>query len=124
MTIEPIALAGYREAIGRDAAGGVERHFVILPFAARWIAGEARLNEELSDAHWLDLAELGGARNHRRPRRDRRRRHQARGAARVNGRGAMVPAASSAGPSLACNSPSCVLRPMLDLARLRPAYQP
>ena len=53
LAVEPVALAGYREAIGRDADGRVERHFVILPFAARWIAGEAVLDEELSEAHWL-----------------------------------------------------------------------
>ena len=61
LDVEPVALAGYRQAITRDAAGGVERHFVILPFAARWIAGEVALNEELGEAHWLDpsaLAEL------------------------------------------------------------------
>ena len=40
LTIAPVALAGYREAIVRDGDGRVERHFVILPFAARWIAGE------------------------------------------------------------------------------------
>ena len=28
---------GYREAIARDGDGGIERHFVILPFAARWL---------------------------------------------------------------------------------------
>lgn len=53
LIVEPVALAGYREAIGRDAQGRIERHFVILPFAARWIAGEPMLNEELSEAHWL-----------------------------------------------------------------------
>jgi len=53
LEVEPVALAGYRQAITRDAAGGVERHFVILPFAARWISGEVSLNEELGEAHWL-----------------------------------------------------------------------
>ncbi len=48
LTIEPVALAGYREVVARDAEDKVERHFVILPFAARWIAGEPKLNEELS----------------------------------------------------------------------------
>ena len=38
----------------------MERHFVILCFAARWQAGEPVLNEELSEAHWLDPAELAG----------------------------------------------------------------
>ena len=60
LTVEPVGLAGYREAIGRDAAGRIERHFVILPFAARWIAGEPVLNEELSEAHWLEPARLAG----------------------------------------------------------------
>jgi ADP-ribose pyrophosphatase YjhB (NUDIX family) len=58
MVIEPVALAGFREAIVRDAQDRVERHFVILCFAARWQAGEPVLNEELSEAHWLDPAEL------------------------------------------------------------------
>lgn len=62
LEIEPVALAGHREAIMRDAQGGVERHFVILCFAARWLAGEPKLNEELDDAHWLDPAELAGLR--------------------------------------------------------------
>jgi 8-oxo-dGTP diphosphatase len=44
----------------RDAQGRVERHFVILCFAARWLAGEPVLNEELDDARWLDPAELAG----------------------------------------------------------------
>jgi ADP-ribose pyrophosphatase YjhB (NUDIX family) len=60
MTIEPVALAGFREAIVCDAESRVERHFVILAFAARWIAGEPKLNAELSEAHWLRPAALGG----------------------------------------------------------------
>jgi 8-oxo-dGTP diphosphatase len=60
LEIKPVALAGYRQAIARDAAGKIERHFVILPFAARWLAGEVTLNEELAEAHWLNPAELGG----------------------------------------------------------------
>ena len=62
LTIEPVALAGHREAIVRDAQGRVERHFVILCFAARWLSGEPVLNEELDDARWLDPAELSGLR--------------------------------------------------------------
>jgi ADP-ribose pyrophosphatase YjhB (NUDIX family) len=62
LAVEPVALAGHREVIGRDAQGRVERHFVILCFAARWISGEPVLNEELDDARWLDPAELAGLR--------------------------------------------------------------
>ena len=60
LTIEPLGLAGYREAIARDRDGGIERHFVILPFAARWLAGDVALNEELAEARWLVPAELAG----------------------------------------------------------------
>jgi 8-oxo-dGTP diphosphatase len=58
LDIEPVALAGHREAIVRNAQGRVERHFVILCFAARWRSGEPILNEELDDARWLAPAEL------------------------------------------------------------------
>ena len=62
LDIEPVALAGHREAIVRDAQGRVERHFVILCFAARWRSGEPVLNEELDDARWLEPAALAGLR--------------------------------------------------------------
>jgi 8-oxo-dGTP diphosphatase len=58
LEIEPVALAGHREAIVRDAQGRVERHFVILCFAAHWRAGEPVLNEELDEARWLDPSEV------------------------------------------------------------------
>jgi 8-oxo-dGTP diphosphatase len=60
ITIEPVALAGFRETITRDGDNRVERHFVILPFASRWIAGEPNLNEELSEVRWVQPAELAG----------------------------------------------------------------
>jgi 8-oxo-dGTP diphosphatase len=60
MSIEPLALVGYRETIVRDGDDRVERHFVILCFAARWRAGEPDLNEELSEARWIEPAELAG----------------------------------------------------------------
>ena len=62
LAVEPVALAGEREVIVRDAQGKVERHFVILCFAARWLAGEPVLNEELDDARWIDPADLEGLR--------------------------------------------------------------
>jgi 8-oxo-dGTP diphosphatase len=60
LDIEPVELVGFRQAIARDAAGRIERHFVILPFAARYIGGEVTLNEELSEADWRDPSALGG----------------------------------------------------------------
>jgi len=58
MSIEPVALAGFRETVARDGDDRVERHFVILCFAARWRAGEPDLNEELSEARWIQPSEL------------------------------------------------------------------
>jgi ADP-ribose pyrophosphatase YjhB (NUDIX family) len=60
LAIEPITLAGHREAITHDKEGRVERHFVILCFASRWLKGEPVLNSELDDARWIDPAELAG----------------------------------------------------------------
>jgi ADP-ribose pyrophosphatase YjhB (NUDIX family) len=60
LEIEPLMLAGYREVITRDGNGRVERHFVIFPFAARWLAGEITLNEELAEGRWLEPSELSG----------------------------------------------------------------
>ena len=58
ISILPLVLAGYREAIVRDKEDRVSRHFLILPFAARWLAGEASLSEELTDARWIEPSEL------------------------------------------------------------------
>jgi ADP-ribose pyrophosphatase YjhB (NUDIX family) len=58
LVVEPVALAGYREVVARDGDDKVERHFVILPFAARWIAGEPKLNEELCEWQWVDPADV------------------------------------------------------------------
>ncbi|HTS40853.1 MAG TPA: NUDIX hydrolase [Xanthobacteraceae bacterium] len=58
LAIAPVALAGHREVIARDAEGKVERHFIILAFAARWLSGEPKLNEELAEARWLRPDEI------------------------------------------------------------------
>ncbi len=60
LSVAPVALAGYREYILRDGENRIERHFVILAFAARWIAGEPELNAELAEARWLKPADLAG----------------------------------------------------------------
>lgn len=60
LVIAPLALAGTREMISRDAEGRVERHFVILAFAARWLAGEPALNHELAEARWVAPPEIAG----------------------------------------------------------------
>jgi 8-oxo-dGTP diphosphatase len=49
LAIDILGLAGWREVLPAAGGGG---HYVILPFAARWRAGEPRLNEELDDFQW------------------------------------------------------------------------
>src|ERR1700735_2651240 len=60
LEIEPVALVGFRQSAARDAAGRVERHVVILPFAARFIGGKISLNEELAAADWLAPEAIAG----------------------------------------------------------------
>lgn len=60
LSVEPVALAGHREMIRHDAEGRVERHFIILAFAALWRGGESRLNHELAEARWVLPGEIAG----------------------------------------------------------------
>jgi 8-oxo-dGTP diphosphatase len=56
LKIEIVGLAGWREVLPAQAGHG---HYVIMSFAARWLAGEAVLNEELDDFKWLAPDALG-----------------------------------------------------------------
>jgi len=56
LKIEIVELAGWREALPATSSGG---HYLIMSFAARWIAGEPLLNDELDDFRWLAPDGLG-----------------------------------------------------------------
>jgi ADP-ribose pyrophosphatase YjhB (NUDIX family) len=59
LTIEPVKLAGHREAIKRNADGRVERHFVIMCFASRLVSGTpAAKDDEIAEILWCHPAEL------------------------------------------------------------------
>ena len=60
LAIEPVALAGYREVIARDAEGKIERHFVVASFVARWVSGEGRPGAEAGKVIWARPDEIGG----------------------------------------------------------------
>ena len=61
VSIQPVALAGYREMIMRDDAGKTSRHFVIVCFAARWLSGEPVPDvTEIAEAAWRLPDELDG----------------------------------------------------------------
>jgi len=63
LKIEIVDLAGWREVVPGPAGGG---HYLIMSFAARWVAKEPVLNDELDDFKWLppdglsDLKLTGG----------------------------------------------------------------
>jgi ADP-ribose pyrophosphatase YjhB (NUDIX family) len=56
LRIEIVGLAGWREVLPGAGGGG---HYLIMSFAARWTAGEPRLNDELDDFKWLAADALG-----------------------------------------------------------------
>jgi 8-oxo-dGTP diphosphatase len=57
LRIEIVGLAGWREVLPGTSGGG---HYVIMSFAARWVADEVTLNEEHDDFKWLKPDELSG----------------------------------------------------------------
>ena len=56
LKIEIADLAGWREVVPGRAGGG---HYLIMSFAARWVAKEPVLNDELDDFKWLPPDALG-----------------------------------------------------------------
>ncbi|WP_322515709.1 NUDIX hydrolase [Rhodopseudomonas palustris] len=56
LTIAIDGLAGWRDVVPGSAHAG---HYVILSFAARWIAGAPVLNDELDDAVWVAPETVG-----------------------------------------------------------------
>ncbi|MBI5260702.1 MAG: NUDIX hydrolase [Bradyrhizobium sp.] len=56
LEIDIVGLAGWREVL--PAAGG-SGHYLIMSFAARWLAREPVLNDELDDFRWLVPEAIG-----------------------------------------------------------------
>ncbi|HEU4805856.1 MAG TPA: NUDIX hydrolase [Nitrobacter sp.] len=50
LTVEIVGLAGWREVIPTQPAHG---HYLVMSFAAHWIAGEPVLNDELDAFLWV-----------------------------------------------------------------------
>jgi 8-oxo-dGTP diphosphatase len=57
LRIEIAGLAGWREVLPSMGGGG---HYLIMSFAARWIANEPVLNEEHDDFKWLAPEDISG----------------------------------------------------------------
>jgi len=60
LEIEIIGLAGWREVLPTAPGTG---HYVIMSFAARWVAREPSLNDELDDYRWVAPDALAGLRD-------------------------------------------------------------
>jgi ADP-ribose pyrophosphatase YjhB (NUDIX family) len=56
LKIDIRGLAGWREVLPANGGGG---HYLIMSFAARWVANEPDLNEELDDFKWLRPEDIG-----------------------------------------------------------------
>ena len=56
LRIEILDLAGWREVLPGTGGGG---HYLIMSFAARWMAREPVLNDEHDDFKWIDPDALG-----------------------------------------------------------------
>lgn len=47
------------EVIRHDADGRVERHYVIIVFAGRFISGDLQAGDDADAVRWVDMSELG-----------------------------------------------------------------
>jgi ADP-ribose pyrophosphatase YjhB (NUDIX family) len=56
---EAVGYVGHAEVMLKNEKGNVFDHFVIVAFAARWRAGEARSGSEASAVEWIEPARLG-----------------------------------------------------------------
>lgn len=56
LEIEIVSLAGWREVLPAAPGAG---HYLIMSFAARWVASEPVLNDELDDYRWIAPDVLG-----------------------------------------------------------------
>ena len=56
LKIDIVALAGWREVLPGAGGGG---HYLIMSFAARWVAREPVLNDEHDDFRWIAPDRLG-----------------------------------------------------------------
>ncbi|MBB4381621.1 ADP-ribose pyrophosphatase YjhB (NUDIX family) [Bradyrhizobium sp. CIR48] len=57
LDIAIVGLAGWREVLPATAGAG---HYLIMSFAARWVAREPVLNDELDDYRWIAPDVLAG----------------------------------------------------------------
>lgn len=59
VTMEPGPVVEVIDLIERDDADAVRFHYTIIDILGRWVAGEPRAADDVADARWVSLADLG-----------------------------------------------------------------
>jgi ADP-ribose pyrophosphatase YjhB (NUDIX family) len=54
MDAGPLFFNQHAEMIERDADGAIKRHYVVASFTGLWVAGDGRMNEEVSEILWTE----------------------------------------------------------------------
>jgi 8-oxo-dGTP diphosphatase len=60
LEIEPLGLIDVVDAVIRDDSGAVDRHYVLIDFAARPLSGTLQAGDDVSEAVWVSLDGLNG----------------------------------------------------------------
>ncbi len=47
------------DLMSRDAAGKLKYHYIVIDFAATYVGGNLRAGDDVMDARWVTLSELG-----------------------------------------------------------------
>ncbi len=55
-----VGLVSARNVIRHDADGRIQRHFVVITFAAEWLSGEGTLSDEADDIRWCRVEDMAG----------------------------------------------------------------
>ena len=58
LTVELIGLIDAVDLITQDGSGNVTRHYVLIDFAVRAIAGDLRAGSDAAEAHWVPFSQI------------------------------------------------------------------
>jgi ADP-ribose pyrophosphatase YjhB (NUDIX family) len=58
--VEPGELLGVYDRVLRDAAGGVQYHYVLIDFLCRRVAGDLAAASDAAEVRWFGREELAG----------------------------------------------------------------
>ena len=59
LTVEITGLLDVIDGIFKDGDGQVEHHYTLVDFTARWVSGDAKAADDVTDVRWVSLDDLG-----------------------------------------------------------------